>query len=304
MSYDQQLADEVTRLREVAADRDQLRFDLHHQKEVYAGAVLTVERLTAERNALKAERDRLQEQAEPYRWAERDELHKQTMADNERLRAECERLKEKAQMGDRYIQKMTPDMRKQADAFNAKLGQTGEMLGAEGPEQSVAVAESGSTLGETRAQLTELCEAAQAHCAMVVHHAPEHEEGIRNRLLDSRSKLRAVAKDFEAENNALKAERGSTKSELIADNERLRSELAEAVKANAYAWSDGFNSAAAGVSGNEDAQLTELCEAAEALAIEARDAVVVLRVDLRERDAVDLEDAVAVVEAVLGKVKP
>jgi hypothetical protein len=85
-------------------------------------------------------------------WAEREQLR----IENERLRAELEKT-----MGDRYVQKMTPDMREQADAFNAKLGQTGEMLGAESPEHPVAVAESGSTLGETRAQLAELREAAE-----------------------------------------------------------------------------------------------------------------------------------------------
>lgn len=42
-------ADHIGTIAALTAERDKLAFDLHHQKEVYAGAVLTVERLTSRR---------------------------------------------------------------------------------------------------------------------------------------------------------------------------------------------------------------------------------------------------------------
>lgn len=69
----------------IAAERDKLAFDLHHQKEVYAGAVLTVERLTAERNAALEMNEVLHRDCA------------KTERDNERLRAELTELRKAAE---------------------------------------------------------------------------------------------------------------------------------------------------------------------------------------------------------------
>lgn len=123
-----------------------------------------VAKLTAERDALKAELNRERAslsaacEASDRRAAD---LNREVIAENERLRAELEDWKA------RYVHELA--------ALN-------ESLKALENATSVIAA----------IQLRELREAAEAHCALVVHHAPDHEEGIRNRLLDSRQKLRAV----------------------------------------------------------------------------------------------------------------
>lgn len=186
----------------LSVERDKLAFDLHHQKEVYAGAVLTVNRLTDERDALKAElviaqrewgkyaeianvgnaeimrleadNERLQTK---YRGLEQlfegaRESERQSRADNERLRAEVARDALKAELDERNeranftLRDIVPGAMKividERDALKAEAGRDLDRMHAWRTQIERLREELSTERLAFSSQLTELREAAEA----------------------------------------------------------------------------------------------------------------------------------------------